>query len=144
MKRNFKNFASDRGYKIIGGILGVSSLVGSALLGGFLEDLIPIKEGIEDKITSFMPNIPIWWDNGNFFDITKETIISSYVGWTGLIVILALIALLIWKWKKVWRKKFIHLVKEPKFSCICKECGHAIRREEQGEICRTCDWYKQN
>ncbi len=144
MKRSFKNFASDRGYKIIGGILGASSLVGSILLGGFLEDLIPIKEGIEDKITNFMPNIPAWYDNGNFFDVTKETIIPHWIGLIGLFGIITLTAFLIWKWKKVWKWKFMHLIKEPKFSCICKECGQAIKSEEQGEICRTCDWYKQN
>jgi hypothetical protein len=121
----------------------VCFFTGGWVLSTYLEDT-PIKEGIEDKVTSVMPNIPIWWDEGNFFDVTKECIIPNWVGLTGLLGILIFIAFLIWKWKKVWKKKFMHLVKEPKFSCVCKDCGHAIKSEQQGDICRTCDWYKQN
>ncbi len=120
----------------------VCFFVGGFLLSAYLEDT-PIKEGIEDKVTSYMPNIPMWWDEGNFFDVTKECIIPNWVGGTGLIVILALIAFLVFKWKKIWKKKFMHLISAPEPSCICKECGHAIKSENQGEICRTCEWYKQ-
>ncbi|MHA2389297.1 MAG: hypothetical protein ACXACW_11320 [Candidatus Hodarchaeales archaeon] len=131
------------------GLLKVGSIAymvcfftGGWFLSTYLEDT-PIKEGIEDKITSVMPNIPTWWDEGNFFDVTKECIIPHWVGFAGLLGILAFTAFLIFRWKKIWKRKFMNLIHKPKAACICKECGHAIKSEQQGEICRTCDWYKQ-
>ena len=121
----------------------VIAFTGGYILSICLED-VPIKQEIEEKVTHLMPNIPIWWDNGNFFDITKDCIIPNSVGWTGILVIIAITAFLIFKWKNIWKKKFLDIISRPKIACICKECGHAIKSEQQGEICRTCDWYKQN
>ena len=133
----------DDKYKKIAIIAGAGILAVPVIIGGSLEDLTPLKKGVEDKINTVLPNIPIWWDNGNFFDVSKDCIIPNWVGWVGLMGILTLTAFLVWKWKKVWKRQFMYLISKPKVYCICKECGTGIKSELQGDVCRTCEWYKK-
>ena len=75
--------------------------IGGALLSIHLWGDDPIKQKIEEKVTHLMPNIPIWYDNGTFFDITKECVIDNWVGWTGIAGMLAILFVVIFKWNHI-------------------------------------------
>jgi hypothetical protein len=96
------------------------------------------QEDFGNTVIEFIPQIAFWWDK--FLANQSEALFIRFCG-AGMLVVIAFIA--VFKWGGFWKKFTSWIIKEPEYFCICKECGHAIPKGDKGDICRTCDWYKQ-